>query len=133
MNPAPTTPPAARALPPEDLARWADSALISASLAWWLGDLVMWDRADRWSMGQLKESVAVALFAREVGRPPASPADRPPRRPRPSGATSPSRATRRIATRPSRSLARSPPMSPVVGPGSGRQDQPSTSDRNAAS
>lgn len=125
MNPAPTTPPAARALPPEDLARWADSALISASLAWRLGDLVMWDRADRWSMGQLKESVAVALFAREVGR--------PPRRPRPSGATSPSRATRRIATRPSRSLARSPPMSPVVGPGSGRQDQPSTSDRNAAS
>jgi len=125
LNPAPTTPPAARALPPEDLARWADSALISASLAWRLGDLVMWDRADRWSMGQLKESVAVALFAREVGR--------PPRRPRPSGATSPSRATRRIATRPSRSLARSPPMSPVVGPGSGRQDQPSTSDRNAAS
>jgi hypothetical protein len=40
-----------------------------------MGDLEKWSRSDRWSMGQLEEAVAVALFAREMGRPAASPAE----------------------------------------------------------
>jgi hypothetical protein len=62
-------------LPPEELARWADSALIAPSLLWRLGDIELWDRTDRWSIGQLKEAVAVPLFTRETGRPPASEAE----------------------------------------------------------
>ncbi len=66
---------AAQPLPPEELARWADSALIIPSLSWRLGELEQWDRADRWSIGQLKEAIAVPLFTREMGRPPASEAE----------------------------------------------------------
>jgi hypothetical protein len=39
-----------------------------------LGELEQWDRNDRWSLGRLNEVVAVALFTREMGRLPASPA-----------------------------------------------------------
>ena len=71
----PSTPPAARALPPEELARWADSVLIHPAPDWRMGELEMWDQNDRRSMGQLKEAVAVPLFTREMGRPPASSAE----------------------------------------------------------
>jgi hypothetical protein len=71
----PSTPPAARALPPEELARWAESILIHPAPPWRMGDLEMWDRNDRWSLGQLKEAVAVPLFTREMGRAPTSPAE----------------------------------------------------------
>ena len=71
----PTAPPAARALAPEELARWAESILIDPALPWRMGDLEKWERNDRWSMGLLKEAVAVPLFTREMGRPPASPAE----------------------------------------------------------
>ena len=70
-----STPPAARALPPEELARWADSILIHPAPPWRMGDLEKWGRNDRWSLGQLEEVVAVPLFTRELGRPPASPAE----------------------------------------------------------
>ncbi len=40
-----------------------------------MGDLEEWDRYDRRSLGQLKEDVAVPLFTREMGRPPASSAE----------------------------------------------------------
>ena len=40
-----------------------------------MGDLEKYERTDRWSMGLLKEAVAVPLFTREMGRPPASPAE----------------------------------------------------------
>jgi hypothetical protein len=71
----PSTPPAARALPPEELAWWAESVLIHPAPDWRMGELEKWDRNDRWSLGQLKEAVAVALFTGEMGRPPASPAE----------------------------------------------------------
>jgi hypothetical protein len=71
----PAAPPESRALPPEDLARWADSILVNPALPWRMGDLERLERDDRWSMGQLKESVAVSLFTRERGRPPASSAE----------------------------------------------------------
>jgi hypothetical protein len=71
----PATPPAARALTPDELARWTDSALIAPGLPWRLGELEKWDQIDRWSLGQLKEAVAVPLFTREMGRPPAGPAE----------------------------------------------------------
>ena len=73
----PATPPAARALSPEELARWADSALVTPALYWRLGNesIEHWDKIDRWSLGRLKEAVAVALFTREMGRPPATPAE----------------------------------------------------------
>jgi hypothetical protein len=71
----PSTPPGARALPPDELARWADSVLINPALPWRMGELEKWARNDRWSLGQLKEAVAVSLFTREVGRPPASTAE----------------------------------------------------------
>jgi hypothetical protein len=74
-EPDPSAPPAARALPPEELARWADSALAAPALRWRLGELEKLDQNDRWSLGQLKEAVAVPLFTREVGHPPASPAE----------------------------------------------------------
>jgi hypothetical protein len=71
----PAAPPAARALPPEELARWTDTVLIHPALPWRMGELEQWERNDRWSLGQLEEAVAVALFARETGHPPASPAE----------------------------------------------------------
>jgi hypothetical protein len=71
----PSTPPAARALPPEELARWAESVLIHPAPPWRMGDLETWGQSDRRSLGQLKEAVAVPLFTREMGRPPASPAE----------------------------------------------------------
>jgi hypothetical protein len=40
-----------------------------------MGELEQWDWNDRRSLGLLKESVAVPLFTRETGRPPASPAE----------------------------------------------------------
>jgi hypothetical protein len=71
----PSTLPAARALPPEELARWAESVLIHPAPPWRMGDLEMWDRSDRRALGELKEAVAVSLFTREMGRPPASSAE----------------------------------------------------------
>jgi hypothetical protein len=66
---------AARGLAPEELARWADSALITPSLNWRLGELDKWERNDRWSFSQLTEAVAVSLFTKETGHAPASPAE----------------------------------------------------------
>jgi hypothetical protein len=71
----PSTPPAARALWPEELARWTDSLLIDPAPPWRMGDLEKWDQNDRWSLGRLREAVAVSLFIREMGRPPASSAE----------------------------------------------------------
>ena len=68
-------PAALRAVAPEDLARWADSALITPTLNWRLGELDKWERNDRWSFSQLTEAVAVALFSKEMGHAPASPAE----------------------------------------------------------
>jgi hypothetical protein len=69
--------PNAKALPmaPEDLARLADSSLIVPALAWRLEDIESWAKNDLWSLGRLKEAIAIALFTRETGRPPASPAE----------------------------------------------------------
>jgi hypothetical protein len=74
-QPGASTPAAARALPPEELARWAESVVINPTPPWRMGDLEKWYKSDRWSLGQLKEAVAIALFTRETGRPPASPAE----------------------------------------------------------
>jgi hypothetical protein len=71
----PSTPPAARAVAPEELARWADSILVNPAPPWRMGDLEKWRQNDRWSLGQLKEAVAVPLYTHEMGRPPASPAE----------------------------------------------------------
>jgi hypothetical protein len=71
----PAAPPAARALPPDELARWAGSTLINPAQPWRMGDLELFDKTDHWSLGMLKEMVAVALFSREMGRKPASPAE----------------------------------------------------------
>jgi hypothetical protein len=71
----PTAPPAARKLAPEELARWAESILINPALPWRMGELEEFERNDRWSMGLLKEAVAVPLFTREMGRRPTSPAE----------------------------------------------------------
>jgi hypothetical protein len=71
----PSTPQAARALAPEEMARWTDSLLIDPAPPWRMGDLEKWDHNDRWSLGRLKEAVAVPLFTREMGRPPASSAE----------------------------------------------------------
>jgi len=73
-EPDPSAPPASRALPPAELARWADSSLVAPVLPSRLADLERWDYNDRWSLRSLKDPVAVALFTREVGRPPTSPA-----------------------------------------------------------
>ena len=51
---------------------WPDGPtrlLIIPSLSWRLGELEQWDRADRWSIGQLKEAIAVPLFTREMAAP----------------------------------------------------------------
>ena len=66
---------AAKALAPEELARWADSALITPSPNWRPGELDKWERNDRWSFSQLTEAVAVSLFTKETGHAPASPAE----------------------------------------------------------
>jgi hypothetical protein len=58
----PSTSTAARTLPPEELARWAESILIHPALPWRMGDLEKWDQNDRWSLGQLKQAVAIPLF-----------------------------------------------------------------------
>jgi len=75
FEPDPTTPAAARALAPEELARWADSSLIAPYFPLRLGEIEKWERIDRWSMGDLFEAVSVALFTKEMGHPPASPAE----------------------------------------------------------
>ena len=74
-EPDAAAPAAARALAPEELARWADSALITPGLNWRLGELDKWERIDRWSFSQLTEAVAVSLFTKETGHAPASPAE----------------------------------------------------------
>ena len=74
-DPDPAAPPASRALPPDELARWADSSVLDAGAPWRKGQVEQAVGNDRWSMGQLKEAVAVALFRKEQGRPPATPAE----------------------------------------------------------
>jgi hypothetical protein len=74
-EPDPGAPTATRDIPPEEIARWADSALITPILTWRLGELDKWEGIDRWSMSQLIEPVAMSLFTKEVGHPPASPAE----------------------------------------------------------
>ena len=71
----PMAPPESRALAPDDLARWADSTLINPAPPWRMGELEKWERNDRWSLSELKQAIAVPLFTREMGRPPASPAE----------------------------------------------------------
>jgi hypothetical protein len=71
----PAAPATARALSPQELARWTHSTLIGPALKWRLGDLEQWERSDRWSLNELKVAVAVSLFTREMGRPPATPAE----------------------------------------------------------
>jgi hypothetical protein len=71
----PAAPAATRALAPEALGKLAESALITPALKWRLGELDKWERIDRWSMSQLIEPVAVSLFTKETGHPPASPAE----------------------------------------------------------
>ncbi len=71
----PAAPPATRAVTPDDLARWAESILIYPTPQWRMGDLELFDRTDHWSLGLLKEAVAVPLFTREMGRKPNSPAE----------------------------------------------------------
>ncbi len=71
----PAAPRAARALPPEELARWAESMLIYPTPQWRMGDLELYERTNHCSLGLLKEAVAVPLFTRETGRGPASPAE----------------------------------------------------------
>jgi hypothetical protein len=71
----PNAPSNARVLAPADLARWAESILINPAPPWRMGDLDWMERNDRWSLGQLKEAIAMPLFARETGRKPASAAE----------------------------------------------------------
>ncbi len=71
----PSTPPAAQALPADGLARWVDSSLINPGMPWRMGELENGERIDRWSLGRLAEAVAVPLFTRQQGRPPASSAE----------------------------------------------------------
>ena len=74
-DPDPAAPPASRALSPDELARWADSAVLDAAPPWRMGQIEQSVRNDRWSMGLLKEAVAVSLFRKEQGRPPTAPAE----------------------------------------------------------
>jgi hypothetical protein len=74
-EPGPATPATMRAIAPDELAAWADSALITPTLTWRLGELDKWERIDRWSFNQLVEAVAVSLFTKETGHAPASPAE----------------------------------------------------------
>jgi len=75
FEPDPTSAPAARAVAPDELAKWADSSLITPFLTWRLGEIEKWERIDRWSMNALFEAVSVSLFTKETGHPPASPAE----------------------------------------------------------
>jgi hypothetical protein len=74
-EPDSAAPRVAHALDPEVLAHYADTALITPALEWRLGEIDKWEKNDRWSLGQLSESVAVALFTKELGHPPASSAE----------------------------------------------------------
>ena len=67
-----------------------------------MGELDACDKNDRRALGQITEIVALALFTRETGP------RRPPHLPKPCGAIGPSRATRPIAMKPSRSPASRP-------------------------
>ena len=71
----PAAPAAARALSPQELAEWTDSSLIAAALHWRMGEVESMEKNDRWSLGRLRDAVAVALFTRETGRPPATPGE----------------------------------------------------------
>ncbi len=75
FEPDPAAPRSARALAPEELARWADSAVVTPTLSWRLGDIEKWEGIDRWSIRSLSEVVAVSLFTKDVGHKPASPAE----------------------------------------------------------
>jgi hypothetical protein len=44
-------------------------------LTWRLGEIEKMEGIDRWSMSQLTEPIAVSLFTREMGHPPASTAE----------------------------------------------------------
>ena len=79
----------------EELARWAESILISPNPTWRMGEIENWDGIDRWSMSALTEAVAVSLFTKETGHRPASPAEA-------LDGIALLRPTRRIETRPSR-------------------------------
>ena len=68
-------PPAARALSPEDLARWSEWLLFHPAPSWRMGELEAWDQNDRRSLSQIKETLAVGLFSRETGHAPASSAE----------------------------------------------------------
>jgi hypothetical protein len=86
----PAAPAAARALAPEELARWAESILISPNPTWRMGEIENRDGIDRWSMSALTEAVVVSLFTKETGHRPASPAEAL-RRYRPSPGDAPDR------------------------------------------
>ncbi len=75
FEPDPAASRSTRALAPEELARWADSAVITPTLSWRLGDIEKWEGVDRWSIRYLSELVAVSLFTKDVGHKPASPAE----------------------------------------------------------
>jgi hypothetical protein len=75
FEPDPTAPASARALAPDELARWADSSLIAPALTWRLGEIEKCERIDRWSLRALFEAVSVSLFTKETGHSPASPAE----------------------------------------------------------
>ena len=70
-----SAPAAARALPPAELAKWAESTLISPNPPWRMGEIEKMESIDRWSMSQLTEAVCVSLFTKELGHPPATPAE----------------------------------------------------------
>ena len=62
-----------RTLDPEQLARLADAALITPALSGVWANSTNGRSIDLWSMNQLIEPVAVSLFIKEAGHPPASP------------------------------------------------------------
>ena len=71
----PSMPTAARALSPEDLARWSEWLLFHPAPSWRTGELEAWYQNDRRSLSQITENLAVALFTRETGHAPASSAE----------------------------------------------------------
>jgi hypothetical protein len=74
-EPDPTAPISARGLDPEALAAWAGSSRHAGPMRWRQGVIESFDRSDRWRMWELSEAVASALFFKETGRRPASPAE----------------------------------------------------------
>ena len=74
-DPDPRAPTVNGAIRPSELARLVGSSLIAPALSWRLDELEKFAGIDRWSMNQLIEPVAVALFTRETGRAPTSPAE----------------------------------------------------------